>query len=444
MRFSNLRLITPAIILSLAAFFLFQSEQTNAAPETKQPAAPKPLRALLIAGGCCHDYEKQIHIISKGIHARANMRVDVVWTRDTSHTPPFPLFQDPNWAKDYDLIIHDECAGRHNDDTILKNILKAHETVPAVHLHCAIHSFRTDAWTEHLGIQSNRHGPHVPVSLEIKAQDHPITKPLKDWVTGKEELYNNVEIHDITPLILGTQTYKHGKEEKTDVAIVAWTNTKSGAPSFSTTLGHFNENVADPRYLTLITRGALWACGKIDDPLYHLPYTGENKITEIKALSETPTPVKLSAISTQVSNNNLLAHAIDRDPNTRWCANKGDMPAWFQIEFDQPTEISGAEIDWEIPEKWTQYTLQTSLDGKTWNTVVNAAKNTKVNTRHLRSYFKTTKAKFIKLNILGTETNSWPSFYDIRLYRPDGIQLNLTDAAKPVAPVAQPTSKNSW
>ena len=36
-------------------------------------------------------------------------------------------------------------------------------------------------------------------------------------------------------------------------------------------------------YLGLITRGALWACGKIDNPAYMTPYTGSNTVTEIPA-----------------------------------------------------------------------------------------------------------------------------------------------------------------
>ncbi len=32
---------------------------------------------------------------------------------------------------------------------------------------------------------------------------------------------------------------------------------------FCTTIGHNNDTVADPRYLDLVTRGVLWACGKL-------------------------------------------------------------------------------------------------------------------------------------------------------------------------------------
>jgi hypothetical protein len=35
-----------------------------------------PLKALMVTGGCCHDYVAQKKILSEGISARAN----VVWT----------------------------------------------------------------------------------------------------------------------------------------------------------------------------------------------------------------------------------------------------------------------------------------------------------------------------------------------------------------------------
>ena len=48
------------------------------AAEDAKPAegARKPIKALLVTGGCCHDYERQKVILSRGISARA----DVVWT----------------------------------------------------------------------------------------------------------------------------------------------------------------------------------------------------------------------------------------------------------------------------------------------------------------------------------------------------------------------------
>ena len=48
-------------------------------------------------------------------------------------------------------------------------------------------------------------------------------------------------------------------------AVVVWTNDYHGTRVFSTTLGHNNRTVGDPRYLDLVTRGLLWSLNKLDD-----------------------------------------------------------------------------------------------------------------------------------------------------------------------------------
>ena len=47
--------------------------------------------------------------------------------------------------------------------------------------------------------------------------------------------------------------------------VVAWANDYKGTRVFSTTIGHNNATVDDPRYLDLVARGVLWAAGKLGD-----------------------------------------------------------------------------------------------------------------------------------------------------------------------------------
>jgi len=290
-----------SILAGFSGCFLF-NPTASAEPAKNGQASPvpdasaaEPVKALLIAGGCCHDYAQQHKIISKGLQDRANIRVDVIWTPDKSVDPPFDFFKNADWAKGYDVIIHDECAAGNKDPEVIANILNTHKTLPAVQLHCAMHSYRVKEWAQHIGLLSTRHGPHVPLTVEIVDQEHPITKGMKGWVTGKEELYNNAEVHDAHPLAMGTQTYNKGGKQVTDSAIVAWVNTKHGAPSFSTSMGHYNEVVQSEEYLNLITRGTLWACGKLDKPAYMTAYPGANTIKEIPAKPVKKKPKKVKA-----------------------------------------------------------------------------------------------------------------------------------------------------
>src|SRR5437762_3061951 len=95
-------------------------------------AAPAPLKVLLITGGCCHDYKAQKDILKKGLEERANVVVTQVHTDDKSTKPPLAILGNPDYAKDYDVVIHDECAADVNDPAIIAGVLKPHQDgIPA-------------------------------------------------------------------------------------------------------------------------------------------------------------------------------------------------------------------------------------------------------------------------------------------------------------------------
>jgi putative membrane-bound dehydrogenase-like protein len=387
-------------------------------------AETKPLKALLVAGGCCHDYAKQHLILSKGIQARANVQVDVVWTDDKSVNPPLPLYDNPDWAKGYDIVIHDECAAGVKDMAVVKRILDAHKTIPAVHLHCAMHSFRTgtDAWFKHLGIQSASHGPQEPIAITFVDKEHPITQPLADWTTIKEELYNNVNIFDGHPLAMGKQVVK-GKDVD---YVVAWTNEKVGARSFSTTIGHNNDTVADARYLDLVTRGLLWSMDKLT-PEYLTPFKGENKVTFVAAkpvaapASPTPPkdalPIKASASSEETGKQNFAWKAVDGDPNTRWCASSPSKPQWLQLELDKDYSLTGLKIVWESKNNAYQHKVESSTEGKTWSLLADAMNNTQGGDSEHN--FAAAKTKFVKITIGGSNQGGWASIKEVTFKGPN-------------------------
>ncbi len=250
-------------------------------------AADAPLKVLLITGGCCHDYKAQKDILKKGIEARANVVVDQIHTDDKTTKPPLAIFGNPDYAKGYDLVIHDECAADVNDPAMIDGVLKPHrDGIPGVNLHCAMHCYRfgdfgkpvaagadNAHWYEYLGLQSTGHGPQEPIAIGFTDKEHAISQGLADWTTINEEHYNNVQIFPSAHAIAhGKQTVKNKKKnadgvetvtEKENDYVVAWTNQFGKARVFSTTIGHNNATVEDARYLDLVTHGVLWACDKL-------------------------------------------------------------------------------------------------------------------------------------------------------------------------------------
>ncbi|MFY8222562.1 MAG: ThuA domain-containing protein [Pirellulales bacterium] len=254
--------------------------------------AAKPLRVLLVAGGCCHDYAAQTQILEKGIEARVRADVEVVFNPDKSTKATFEIYGNPDWASGYDVVIHDECSADVTDPAYVERILAAHRRgTPAVNLHCAMHSYRwgdfrqavatgadNGGWFEMLGLQSTGHGPQQPIEIVFADRAHPVVQSLTDWKTVNEELYNNIQVLPTAKVLAtGRQLVppKPKKDEPADPAakpteasaVVVWTNEYGPNKTriFSTTLGHNNDTVADDRYLDLVTRGLLWAAGKLGD-----------------------------------------------------------------------------------------------------------------------------------------------------------------------------------
>jgi hypothetical protein len=246
-------------------------------------AAPAPVRVLLITGGCCHDYARQKDVLKKGLEERANVVVEQVHSDDTSTRPPLAILGHPDYAKGFDLVIHDECAADVSDPAKVEGVLQPHrEGLPGVNLHCAMHSYRignpADAvipgtphglWFEYLGLQSSGHGPQQPIALRFTDPQSPIAKGLSDWTTIPEEHYNNVHVFDTARAVArGTQVInQRNGGGRTNDFVVVWVNEYGPKKTrvFSTTIGHNTATVADPRYLDLVTRGVLWGSGHLNE-----------------------------------------------------------------------------------------------------------------------------------------------------------------------------------
>ncbi len=273
--------IVPLLAFTAAAVFFAQAADNN---------APRPLRILLVAGGCCHEYDKQTTALKEGIESRLNAVVDVAYNPDKSTKATFEIYKSKDWARDFDVIIHDDCSADVTDPAYVANILEAHKAgKPALNLHCAMHSYRwgnfrepvkpgadNAGWYEMIGLQSTGHGPQEPIDVTYTTGGHPITLGLENWTTIKEELYNNIQILGGQSLASGRQftmpKVKKGQPQPPDAkpvesnAVVAWTHEYGPNKTriFSTTLGHNTDTVKDERYQKLISRAILWAAGRLN------------------------------------------------------------------------------------------------------------------------------------------------------------------------------------
>ena len=236
-------------------------------PGDAAPAGEKkvePLKLLMITGGGHHDYDNQKLILSEGIAARANVKWTITHRGGTDRNQIFELLMSPNWADGYDVVVHNQCFGEVVDVPFVESIARVHaEGKPAVMIHCTLHSYRnakTDAWREVVGVSSFSHEQHRPLAVKNLAPDHPVMRGFpRIWNTPNGELY---KIDKLWPGVTSLGN-AFGQDSQKDHLCI-WTNTHEKMRVFGTTIGHHNETMRHETYLDLVTRGLLWACGKLD------------------------------------------------------------------------------------------------------------------------------------------------------------------------------------
>ncbi|MFN3192129.1 MAG: ThuA domain-containing protein [Aureliella sp.] len=224
------------------------------------------LKILLVTGGCCHDYKFQTEQLQK---AFKDARVDVEWKvvddGGKGTKAQIKLYDDPDWSKGFDVVIHNECFANTTDEAYIKKITQAHKNgTNAIVIHCAMHTYRAskkDEWREFLGVTSRRHDHQSNYPVKVVAPEHPIMKEFpRDWVTPKDELYI---IETVWPSATALATSNSERDESSHPCF--WVNDYGKSRVFGTTYGHSNETFADETFQSVLVRGALWAAGKLEN-----------------------------------------------------------------------------------------------------------------------------------------------------------------------------------
>jgi type 1 glutamine amidotransferase len=228
------------------------------------PFAGQPrIRALVVSGGCCHDYTNQDKLVMEIVRKILPVDWTVVYQGGTARESKIPLYATADWIKGFDIVFHNECFGFVDDVEYIRRITAAHRAThtPAVFTHCSLHSYRNvtiDDWRELLGVMSHRHTAAHPITVKWAAPEDPLVKGLKeDWTTPTDELYVIEKTWPNTK-VLATAV---SPEEGHATYPVVWTNDYHGARVFGTSLGH-QESWNDPTFQELIARGFKWALKK--------------------------------------------------------------------------------------------------------------------------------------------------------------------------------------
>ena len=253
----------PAKLFFTALFFFCgcNAFSQTTSPDVKNPK--KALRILLITGGCCHNYPFQTQAIKDAVDKLKQAEWTVVNEGGNGTKAMIKLYDNPNWAKAYDVVVHNECFADTNEPDYIRKITSAHQKgTPAVVIHCAMHTYRStqeNDWREFLGVTSRRHDHLAKYAVKNGGTKHAVLKGMPEtWVTPMDELY---VIEKLWPNAKALATSVSEVDHKTYPVI--WTNQFGSAKIFGTTFGHSDDTFRDPVYLTFLSRGILWAAGRL-------------------------------------------------------------------------------------------------------------------------------------------------------------------------------------
>ena len=141
-------------------------------------------------------------------------------------------------------------------------------------------------------------------------------------------------------------------------------------------------------------------------------------------------PVKTSV---RHQNTQVPALAVDGNASERYkSAWFGDRyPCWLQVDLQGNTELDAAHVFfyWD-GKRYYQYTIDVSLDEKTWQTVVDAKDNTAVSTpKGVMHRFPPTRAQYARIHILKNSSNPAVHLVEFKVYAshtatsPDALNL---------------------
>jgi putative membrane-bound dehydrogenase-like protein len=251
----------------------------------------------------------------------------------------------------------------------------------------------------------------------------------ESWKTPKGELYHIAKLWETaTPLGQG-----YSPETKSDHVCI-WTNLYSEKKTrvFGTTVGHYNEEMQDPVFQEYLTRGILWACGKLDDPKYLVPMK-EVKITEIGTdgkQTQSAKPILKPGTKIQVPENVAAGKktssdgdqdaernsdkAVDGKLETRWSPVNGATGHWWQVDLGREEEVTGAKLVWEFDGRTYKYVVEGSADGKAW-TLLSDQQNRKDTDQEHDLKFQA-KTRFVRIKVTGLAPQAWGSLWEVEVY----------------------------
>jgi hypothetical protein len=103
-------------------------EQARGPRRVDSFAGQKRIRALVVTGGCCHDYAAETKILMDMMATEAPVDWTVVLETEggANVTRTKAGSQAAHWAAGTDIVVHNECYANVDDGDFVRNVVAGH------------------------------------------------------------------------------------------------------------------------------------------------------------------------------------------------------------------------------------------------------------------------------------------------------------------------------
>ena len=407
------------------------------AKDKKAEETPVPIKALLVTGGCSHDYTTRKGIIVQGIRERIKRPIEwmVKHQGDGESDVRISLFEESGWATGYDIVVHDYCFPRVREGEYIERILAPHRAgLPAVLIHGTMMSFQTpdDRWSSFTGATIRGHDRQGPVGVEPLALSDPILKGFQPWNIPLEELYRVDRLAPAASALIGALPLQPTAHRQPPTGLrppptetpVAWTHRygPSNTRVFATTLGNDLSTLITPEYLDLLARGFLWALNDLSDsntvivppglslkglkiaiPQAGLPEVGPNDARLGKA----------SALASGSTEATSPGRAIDGQSSTYWESDAPGPSSW-QVEFPKLTTVGAVALVWKEV-RHPEFLIEGAREGSSWLTLTRGPATDRDSTLSVLS-FNPLELTRLRVSIPSTPPGYIPGIREVAVY----------------------------
>jgi beta-galactosidase len=132
--------------------------------------------------------------------------------------------------------------------------------------------------------------------------------------------------------------------------------------------------------------------------------------------------------------------AVDGNRDTRWCAQGGEMPQWWQLDLGTPQQLVGLDLAWEHADGHYKFTVGACDDGHAWKMVADQTGGEGTGDGPVA--IKPITARFVRITITAAANAGgepqWASIREVALrIRRDGREV-VWSPPKPAANPAVP------